>query len=292
MTSAPVNARIVHALPAVSAAGLWGAAAALTFVTADSSGLLLAAAASPLLAATIGVRSYLGYLAAVGAACVAGATAGTPLWVCAAVTVVTAAMIPYTAVTRTGTRSAAAAHLDPLTGLLNRNGLHSVTAQLMRQAGAHSTTIAAAFCDVDGLKHVNDTHGHEAGDAVITAVAQALRGNLRASDVICRWGGDEFVVVSAGSGLHPTVLTERLTAWLVKHPPVPDSWWHPSVTVGYCAALANESVTVTDLINNADADMYTRRSQRGRQEQLLAHARRIEHGYAQPSRVQDGTCDD
>jgi diguanylate cyclase (GGDEF)-like protein len=83
---------------------------------------------------------------------------------------------------------------DPLTGLPNRaafdEALHHELAGLPR-----STPPALMLVDLDRFKHVNDTEGHLAGDAVLRTVADLLRANLRPSDVACRLGGDEFAVV-------------------------------------------------------------------------------------------------
>ncbi len=87
------------------------------------------------------------------------------------------------------------ARLDPLTGLLNRAGVSIAfeRAQAMAQRAGHPLSLALA--DLDGLKRINDTHGHAVGDEVLRRVAQILATNLRRSDRIARWGGDEFVVL-------------------------------------------------------------------------------------------------
>jgi diguanylate cyclase (GGDEF)-like protein len=89
------------------------------------------------------------------------------------------------------------ARLDPLTGTLNRHGLYSVLEQHGRSPdGARAGSLAVI--DMDDLKRINDTLGHAAGDAAIRAVARAIRGLIRADDLLIRWGGDEFLVLLFG----------------------------------------------------------------------------------------------
>lgn len=87
---------------------------------------------------------------------------------------------------------------DPLTGLFNRRRFN---AELDRHiVGGEQDDGALLLIDLDNFKYVNDTLGHNAGDAVIRAAADELRGLVRAGDVLARLGGDEFVVLLPGSG--------------------------------------------------------------------------------------------
>lgn len=87
--------------------------------------------------------------------------------------------------------------LDPLTGALNRLGLADQSAILQSVAQRARDPLSVVFIDLDGFKGFNDTHGHLAGDQLLTELVAALRRNLRASDLVARVGGDEFVVVMA-----------------------------------------------------------------------------------------------
>ena len=82
------------------------------------------------------------------------------------------------------------AHTDPLTGLANRRGL-----ALYLDGDGGSQALAVLVLDIDGLKDINDVHGHEVGDAVLVAVAKVTRSKLRECDLLARTGGDEFVAV-------------------------------------------------------------------------------------------------
>jgi|GEM_PF-1922137 len=80
---------------------------------------------------------------------------------------------------------------DPLTGLLNRRSLEGEVQRLQRSG----TPFCIAYADIDHFKRLNDTHGHETGDKALRLFSRVLRDSLRPSDVIARWGGEEFVIL-------------------------------------------------------------------------------------------------
>jgi diguanylate cyclase (GGDEF)-like protein len=96
---------------------------------------------------------------------------------------------------RQADRLAMLSETDALTGLSNRRAFrHHVIDELTR-AERYRAPVSLIFADVDGLKRINDEHGHASGDDAIRAVARAVTSTLRASDVGARWGGDEFAIV-------------------------------------------------------------------------------------------------
>jgi diguanylate cyclase (GGDEF)-like protein/PAS domain S-box-containing protein len=88
---------------------------------------------------------------------------------------------------------------DPLTGVFNRRFLAETLARETARARRDSRAYAVVILDLDHFKRVNDTHGHEAGDRVLVAAAELLRSHTREGDLVCRYGGEEFVVLMPGS---------------------------------------------------------------------------------------------
>ena len=105
---------------------------------------------------------------------------------------------------------------DELTGLPNRRALLDHFELAAALAARHRHHVASLFIDLDRFKHVNDTFGHAVGDALLRQVAVRLLASLRASDTVCRYGGDEFVVplaeVSGKDGV--AIVADRIRARL------------------------------------------------------------------------------
>lgn len=143
---------------------------------------------------------------------------------------------------------------DPLTGLLNRHGLQEASPILVSMSQRSDTPMFAVFVDIAGLKQVNDTYGHIVGDTVITRTAQALASQCRDADLLCRWGGDEFVIVGTGEAPEAGAFTERIASRIDVSGL--DGRWEPSVHAGVASGLGE---SVESLIHRADAAMYGRR---------------------------------
>ena len=84
---------------------------------------------------------------------------------------------------------------DPLTGLFNRRYLEESLQRELHRAERHSHSIALIMLDIDHFKQVNDTYGHEAGDVVLKNIAALLQEYSRKSDIACRFGGEEFILI-------------------------------------------------------------------------------------------------
>jgi diguanylate cyclase (GGDEF)-like protein/PAS domain S-box-containing protein len=104
-----------------------------------------------------------------------------------------------------------AALTDPLTGLHNRRGLEGRAEAIHFRPGGALVTQVWIMVDIDHFKRVNDTHGHDAGDEVLKAVADALRSTARVADIVARFGGEEFVLVLPDTSAEMAVrIAERL----------------------------------------------------------------------------------
>jgi diguanylate cyclase (GGDEF)-like protein len=90
---------------------------------------------------------------------------------------------------------------DPLTGLYNRRYLNDALAREYMQAKRANSTLTFVLADIDHFKFINDNYGHQAGDEVLVQVASLLKKNARGSDIACRYGGEEFLLVLPGTSL-------------------------------------------------------------------------------------------
>ena len=146
---------------------------------------------------------------------------------------------------------------DHLTDLFNRRHLDESLQVMVASSRRHQFPITVLLVDVDRFKQVNDRYGHEAGDVVLRAVAQALSGAVRVDDVIGRWGGEEFLVLAPYTDVAGArVLAERLRA-SVARTPVPPVVGTVAVTISIGGATATAPGTEVDLVlRAADEQLY------------------------------------
>lgn len=101
------------------------------------------------------------------------------------------------------------AHVDPLTQLANRRLLLSHLGKAAADIARYKTYGALLLLDLDGFKPVNDTHGHDAGDALLVELAKRLQSITRSGDIVCRLGGDEFVVLISHLGIDERIAHDK-----------------------------------------------------------------------------------
>ena len=154
-------------------------------------------------------------------------------------------------------RLEAAVAVDDLTGVLRRGaGLEALAVEIERARRSGGQPLTVAFVDVDGLKKVNDTLGHAAGDELLCRVAGAMRSRLRAYDLVLRFGGDEFVGVLIGADRAAAGAIMLDVATTVKA----TTGGH-AITVGL--AVVEPQDTADTVVARADAQLYeVRRSRR------------------------------
>ncbi len=148
-----------------------------------------------------------------------------------------------------------AALLDPLTELPNRRFIDQELEVKLEEERRYGWPFAVALVDVDHFKAVNDTHGHDVGDAVLQTVSRTLRGASRGPDIVGRWGGEEFLILLTnihGEGAVGAV--ERMRAMVGAsvtpgEPPV-----RVTVSIGVAQHRAGEPLS--DLIKRADERLY------------------------------------
>jgi diguanylate cyclase (GGDEF)-like protein len=155
------------------------------------------------------------------------------------------------------------AMVDSLTGLHNRRGFLTFAEQLVRLARRTARPLVLLFIDLDHLKRVNDTQGHEAGDQTLLEVAALLRGTFRATDVIGRIGGDEFVVLAIDAPPNTvSFLTNRLRDRIAQRNADPSHRFTLSVSMGSDSLEVGSKKTIEDLIAAADRAMYERKREK------------------------------
>lgn len=156
---------------------------------------------------------------------------------------------------------ASAAMRDPLTGLLNRRAFTTLGVDAARSAALRDEEFTVMFLDLDHFKRINDTHGHAAGDSVLEAVASLLQASVRRSDLVARWGGEEFVVLLPACPLEQGLrFAQRLGRLLreKEHALLPQGW-RVTASIGVAsggACVDTPSEAVEALIGRADDRAY------------------------------------
>jgi diguanylate cyclase (GGDEF)-like protein len=142
---------------------------------------------------------------------------------------------------------------DPLTGLWNRRHTSELLSADLAQAHRHGQALTALMIDVDNFKSINDTHGHQTGDRVLVEIATRLREQIRSTDVVGRWGGEEFVVLLRYCGLRDAMATAEKLRQRIAEVPF-DTLFSVSVSIG--AAELQDTDDLASWIERADAALY------------------------------------
>jgi diguanylate cyclase (GGDEF)-like protein len=144
---------------------------------------------------------------------------------------------------------------DQLTGLPNRNLFRDRVEQAILAARRDHGSAAVMFLDIDHFKEINDTLGHEAGDALLQAVGTRLRDEMRASETLARLGGDEFAILCSGGAVDAASLAERLHKALHEPFTLHGLPLEVAVSIGI-AAYPDHGQDVDIVLRHADVAMY------------------------------------
>ena len=151
---------------------------------------------------------------------------------------------------------------DTLTSLPNRHCLSERLLQALEQAKRAGHHLAVMFIDLDRFKEVNDSLGHHIGDKLLFEVAARLKDSVRASDIVARIGGDEFVVVlpELSSGIASAHFVEKISSTLSQPYLIDGAELHNTPSIGI-SIFPHDGNSVEELIKNADAAMYLAKAQ-------------------------------
>lgn len=153
--------------------------------------------------------------------------------------------------------------IDELTGLNNRRGFLMLAEQHAMLAKRTGERFMVAFIDMDRLKPINDTLGHQAGDAAIVEVADVLRTCFRGSDIVGRLGGDEFaLILPVTAGNNEESIRRRLGQELSARNAQASRRYSLCVSIGIITADPQRSLSVEEMLAQADALMYEEKQQR------------------------------
>jgi diguanylate cyclase (GGDEF)-like protein len=154
------------------------------------------------------------------------------------------------------------ATIDRLTGVYNRQALLAELYTEVERASRYNRPLCVGFVDIDHFKVINDSYGHASGDVVLRGVAQAMAGNLRSSDLIGRYGGEEFMLILTETSVeHGASLAEKLRALVERERFSVDGNPDLSVTVSIgIVGGVGPQLRMEALIRDADAAMYSAKS--------------------------------
>ena len=146
---------------------------------------------------------------------------------------------------------------DELTGLLNRRGFISISSRILETAMNSGQSGLVLFGDIDGLKKINDTHGHAAGDRAIKNEAALLKKTFRSSDAIARLGGDEFAILAAGLNQENfSKLKDRLQVYCDEYNKNSGEPFTLSISIGSAPFGGQSGYDINSLLEYADSVLY------------------------------------
>jgi two-component system, cell cycle response regulator len=149
---------------------------------------------------------------------------------------------------------------DELTGIYNRRGFFALVEYQFNLAKRSKTGMFMLYADLDNLKIINDTLGHQEGDTALTMAADILRKNFRRSDIIARIGGDEFVVFPVGTSADCVEkILERLQKAVEAYNAENNRGYSLSISAGISFYDPERPCTIDDLLTAADGSMYERK---------------------------------
>jgi len=153
--------------------------------------------------------------------------------------------------------------IDPLANINNRNGFRIATQNLFAKCMDEQKPVMIMFLDMDGLKYINDTFGHKAGDNAIFSMADVLRSACTNGEICCRFGGDEFIIFAADyTDQKAKLLATRIQELLTKANSQKSLPYHLATSLGYHIAIPQEGTNLFQLVTIADNIMYEQKKRK------------------------------
>jgi diguanylate cyclase (GGDEF)-like protein len=148
---------------------------------------------------------------------------------------------------------------DPLTRVWNRRGATPFLRTTLAKAEEDNTHVSVCAIDLDKFKHINDSYGHQAGDKVLSKLAALLVSSVRPEDIVCRYGGDEFILILPGvDGKRATQIAERARRIISESPiRTRDGDIYITISIGCASRNAGEHISPEDLIRRADSALLS-----------------------------------
>jgi diguanylate cyclase (GGDEF)-like protein len=149
---------------------------------------------------------------------------------------------------------------DPLTGCRNRHFFDEIIGRELQRHRRYGIPLSLLFVDIDRFKTINDTYGHDVGDAVLRQVASFLLANIREADYVFRWGGDEFLVLLSCTEVEARKRGAALEVAFTGSPDVQSMPAEVRLSIG-CAEVREDAADVMSLVKVADGRMYENKRQ-------------------------------
>lgn len=148
------------------------------------------------------------------------------------------------------------ASTDQLTGLLNRHAIHTSFEQLMARHARHGHPFSLVLGDLDKFKRINDSYGHGVGDKVLAETARRLKNHVRTGDIICRWGGEELLILLPDTELHNALAVAEKLRTAIGGTTIRVGSVAIEQTISFGVACYREGEQIDTTILRADSALY------------------------------------
>jgi diguanylate cyclase (GGDEF)-like protein len=148
------------------------------------------------------------------------------------------------------------AFTDELTGLFNRRGFLFLASQQLKLASRNGCDSLLFYCDLDEFKSINDRYGHEVGDEALRRTARAMKRTFRKSDIVGRFGGDEFVALALETKRQDNMSIEQRLRRNLRAANGPESRYQLSLSIGLAKNFPGTTASLRDLLARADRNLY------------------------------------